>query len=41
MEDINSTALVTVQAYRNIAEDATKRGTLIQACCVRYSNEFL
>ncbi|KZS09339.1 armadillo repeat-containing protein 1 [Daphnia magna] len=30
MEDISSTALVTVQAYRNIAEDASKRGTLIQ-----------
>lgn len=30
MEDISSTALVTVQAYRNIAEDPSKRGTLIQ-----------
>lgn len=30
MEDISSTALVTVQAYRNIADDASKRGTLIQ-----------
>lgn len=30
MEDISSTALVTVQAYRNIAEDPSKRRTLIQ-----------
>lgn len=29
MEAISSTALVTVQAYRNIAVDPAKRGTLI------------
>ena len=29
MEDISSTALVTVQAYRNIAQDPVKRGPLI------------